>query len=275
LNKLFDYHVHTTFSADSQMQMEEACQRALESGLKEIAFTDHIDCFYPKCDLRWEFDYTQYAQSIERMRQQFGPKLQVLKGIEVGLHPLAFEPSREFTSQNEFDFIIGSVHIVGSQDMHTGEYFVGKSREEAITTYFQTVNTCVKNYQDFNVLGHLDLIKRYLFHIKCSVDDVNWKKYDECILDTLRHLVETGRGIEINMSGYNSGLNCSLPDLRILQLYREVRGEIITIGSDAHTVERIGDRVALGLDMLESAGFKYITTFRNRKPKFIPLTELR
>ncbi len=272
---MFDYHVHTSFSADSEMPMLEACQRALTAGLKEIAFTEHIDYFYPRSELTWEFDYNRYAQTIESMRRQFGAKLRVVKGIEVGLHPQGYEPSRAFTGPNEFDFVIGSVHIVGNHDLHSGEYFQGKSIGEAIATYFATVNSCVRDYREFNVLGHLDLVKRYLYHLDCTGEAVDWQQYDEYIIDTLQHLAQTGRGIEINMSGYNYGLNCSLPDLRVLRLYREAGGEIVTIGSDAHTAARIGAQADLGYQMLEAAGFKYVTTFHGQQPKFISLTEIR
>ena len=267
---MFDYHVHTSFSADSRMPMEKACQEAVDKGIQEIAFTEHVDYFYPDSTFVWEFDYDQYRAAVEKLQQTFQNKLTILKAVEIGMHPQSHNKNRQFVQENEFDFIIGSVHIVDDLDLHNGDFFKEKTIDDALRIYFETVNRLVKEYADFHVLGHLDLIKRYVHHLQYQVEGINWRKYDDIIEDTLKHLIETGRGIEINMSGYRYRIDCALPDLPIVSLYKQLGGEIITIGSDAHTPSYIGRYFNVGFRLLHQAGFKYVSVFRNGQPQFVP-----
>ena len=45
-------------------------------------------------------------------------------------------------------------------------------------------------------------------------------------------------------------------------------GEIITIGSDAHTPEGIANGFNRAAEVLSECGFKYYTIFENRLPEF-------
>jgi histidinol-phosphatase (PHP family) len=268
---MYDYHVHSDFSADCGMAMEDACQAAVKKGVKEIVFTDHVDYVYPGSSYKWEFDYDRYSQNIMRFRSLFQGNLSVLKGVEIVLHPGTKERNEQFVTDHEFDFVIGSVHIVEDLDLHFGDYFKGKQIAQALEGYYQTLHACVKNEPHFNVLGHLDLIKRYVHHAGAKVEEIKWRQYDDMLEDTLKILIETGRGIEINMSGYRYKLDGPLPDFPVLKLYKELGGEIVTIGSDAHTPHFIGKHFQKGYAMLEEAGFRYVTTFRERKPHFTPI----
>ncbi|MDA8097687.1 MAG: histidinol-phosphatase HisJ family protein [Clostridia bacterium] len=271
---MFDYHVHSSFSADGKMSMAEACARAVDLGILEIAFTDHVDYVYPGSPLNWEFEHDVYEREVVRCEGLFGRRLTVIRGAELGLHPNSHARNETFTSAYPFDFLIGSVHIVGIQDLDNGEYFEGRSLEDAGRVYLETVNQCVRDYHGFNVLGHLDLFKRYLHFIKRSRQDVTWTDYHDIIEDTFRVLIQTGRGIEVNMSGFRSGAEYTLPEPEMVKLYRRIGGEVITVGSDAHRVEQVGLQLRRGYEILEQAGFKYVTTFRRREPVFRPVRSL-
>ncbi|PLT27645.1 histidinol-phosphatase HisJ family protein [Peribacillus deserti] len=271
---MFDYHVHTDFSADSKMPMEKACETALEMGVREIAFTEHLDYFYPNSEFIWEFDYIQYAQRVDALRKQFEHKLTILKAVEVGMHPSTYKRSKKFTDDHEFDFIIGSVHIVEDLDLHNGDYFKGKNLKDSLETYFKIVHNYVKDYQDFNVLGHLTLIKRYLHFVKSSWNQVEWEHYFDIVEEIFKILIESGRGIEINLSGFRYRLDCTLPNLPFVKLYKDLGGEIITIGTDAHTKHFVGNHLDTGYGILKEAGFEYITTFKERKPVFHKIDSL-
>jgi len=264
---VLDYHVHTNFSSDAKMSMKEACQAGLNKGVTEIAFTEHLDVIYPDSNLDWDFDIQKYSQTIQHMSQAY-PALKIVKGVEVGLHPSGLEKSKDFTDRGEFDFIIGSIHVVGDKDMHEGEFFRNKSVNEALEEYFLTVNSLVKAYPYFNVLGHLDLVKRYLKFLDCKCGDINWHNYYDIVEDTLKELIYSGRGIELNMSGYRYGINTSHPDFNTLKLYRELGGEIITIGSDAHKPMDIGYKNIQAVELLQGAKFKYLAGFSKQIPQF-------
>lgn len=271
---MFDYHVHSLFSADSNMKIEDACITAIESGVKEIVFTEHIDYFYPNCELTFDFDYADYAVAIDKAKERFKDQLTVLKGVEIGIHPSKHEENVLFANSNEFDFIIGSVHLADDLDLHNGDYFKGKDVKQAVENYFLTINKYVKQFREFNVLGHLTLIKRYLHFVDAHWQDIEWKSYFDIVEDTFKELIHTSRGIEINMSGYRYRIDCALPDLPFIQLYRELGGEIITVGTDAHSKHFVGKHLDIGYELLSKAGFKYVTTFRERKPRFVCLTDI-
>ena len=265
---MFDYHVHTSFSADSHMPMKAACDAAVGKGIEEIAFTEHLDIIYPDSDLKWDFDYEEYNKEVRHLKKTFKNRLTIVRGVEVGLHPSGYEAASAFIDRGGFDFVIGSVHVVDDKDLHEGAFFQKRTLNQAIYDYFCCLNQQVKDFDNFNVLGHLDLVKRYLKYLNCSAAEVRWQDYFPVIEDTLKALIESGRGIEVNMSGYRYGLGCSLPGRDVIKLYYDLGGEIITVGSDAHYEECVGLSIDKGVSLLKEIGFKYVTTFKERKPIF-------
>ena len=119
-------------------------------------------------------------------------------------------------------------------------------------------------------MAHLDLIKRYAanFDIKVSLID-----YKDQIVEILKIIIENGKGIEVNTSGLRQSSKKCLPDLDIVSLYKELGGEIITVGSDAHTAKDVGKGIKEGLDLIEAAGFNYVTVYNERKPIMIKITD--
>ena len=97
------------------------------------------------------------------------------------------------------------------------------------------------------------------------------KPYEDKFRQLFKNLTEKGRGIELNVSGYYKAMQDAMPPMSILKLYRECSGEIITIGSDAHKAEYIGFYQKEAHEMLQEAGFRYLTVFDHRKPEFIKL----
>ena len=94
--------------------------------------------------------------------------------------------------------------------------------------------------------------------------------YRDKIQVILETLVEKGRGIEVNTSGLRSGQGC-FPDLEVVRLFKELGGEAITVGSDAHFKEDVGQGIAQGYELIKAAGFKYVATFSDRRPEFIKI----
>lgn len=75
-----------------------------------------------------------------------------------------------------------------------------------------------------------------------------------------------GKGIEINTSGLRVDLRQTLPHRDILRLYRECGGTYITIGSDAHKAEEVGEGILQAVEEIRSLGYENITTYEKRKP---------
>ena len=118
----------------------------------------------------------------------------------------------------------------------------------------------------FDVYGHLDYVVRY--SPEKSYDPLD---YREMIDEILKLLIKKGKGIEINTAGLKSGLGYVHPHEFILNRYKELGGEMITAGSDAHDRSRVAADFDQAEEALKKAGFKYYAVFRQRKPDFIAI----
>ncbi len=260
-----DYHVHTDFSGDCNMPLEVACRAAVKLGIKEIAVTDHLDLDYPKEDLSFNFDYHAYSASLAKMQERYRGELNIVKGIEIGLQPHVLAKCNEFLEGKHFNFIIASLHAVDRKELHGGDFFAGRDKYAAFRKYLQEVYFCLKGFEKFHVLGHIDLVRRYGNYADNSME---YNDYADLFDLIFKELIDRGKGLEINTSGFQYGLKSPHPSMAILKRYRELGGEIITIASDAHTLERLGENFSLACKMAQEAGFRYFARFPDGKVVF-------
>lgn len=260
-----DYHIHTNYSPDGESDMETMIEASIAKGLKEIALTDHVDdnIYTPL------IDYGEYFDSFNACRDKYSGRITLIFGVEIGLGPGMFETASLLVQKYPFDFVIGSSHAVNGADLYYDNYCRGKDKKTAYTNYFIDMIENIDSTKELCVYGHLDFISRYGVYADNSVA---YEEYRDIIDDVLKKLIESGKGIEINTSGYRYGINGTYPQLSILKRYKELGGEIVTIGSDAHNPNDIAGRFDAAYDMLETVGFKYITLYRNLKPVFHPVT---
>lgn len=257
-----DLHTHSSFSTDSDEPLEEMVKAAKEKGLQTLCITEHMDMDYPGGE--FILDTENYQKELLRVRKQ--TDIELLFGVELGLMDYLAPKLNEYSKAWDFDFIIGSSHLVGGQDPYYPEYFQKLGSKNGVLRYFESILANIKAMDCFDVYGHLDYVVRY--SSEKSYDPLD---YGEIINEILKLLLEKGKGIEINTAGIKSGLGYVHPHRFILNRYKELGGEIITIGSDAHDRTRVAADFDKAGDALKSAGFKYYTIFRNRKPDFVLL----
>ena len=262
---MFDYHVHTCFSDDCTIEMEDYIQPAIERGLKGLCFTDHVDIDYPNKDIKFFLDYQKYEEKINFLKEKYKHQLEIYRGIEFGLQPHILSEDVTFFQGKSFDYVIGSIHVAKKNELYGGDFLIGKTDHEGILDYFEDMLTCVKSFQAFNNLGHLDAIARY---IRGSFEAA---KYMDYIDEVLKVLVQEGKGIELNTSGKRYSLPHFHPEPAIIKRYRELGGELITLGSDSHNPQTLGYGFKEAAEVLKSCGFEYYTIFKDRKPEFIKL----
>ncbi len=262
-----DYHTHSSFSSDSKTPLEENIKKAVELGLSEIAVTDHIDFDYPDPDYPFLFDYTPYRNEIERLKEKYKGKITIRTGVEIGVQPHVLNEIEEFL-KNDFDFVIASSHVVNKCDLCTNDLFEGKTKFMAYLAYFADVLNNVKTCDFFNVYGHIDFINRYGNYEDKKMIYSDYKFITDEILKTL---IEKGKGIEINTSGFRYGLGHTHPQFELVKRYKELGGEIITVGSDAHLPKDICADFDKAYDMLREAGFEYLTLFCGKRAKFVKI----
>ncbi|MEN1968449.1 histidinol-phosphatase HisJ family protein [Lentibacillus sp. N15] len=264
---MFDYHVHSVFSADCEEPMEKSVQRAIALGLQEICFTEHIDYDYPDPTIVFDLDLSAYTRKMTSLQKQYGEQITIKKGVEIGVQPHLLDRYRQLIAQETFDFVICSMHTAHQQDLHSGAFFAEKSVDEAFAAYYRELLYCVKSYKKYQILGHLDLVKRYTREIPTN-------DFHDIIREIFRVIIADGKGIELNTSGVRYGLANGLPSEDILELYKECGGEIITLGSDSHQAETIAFQFQESLQLLKHLGYRYITTFTKGEAQQHPIEEI-
>lgn len=265
---MFDYHLHSQYSPDSEMTMDEACRQAIKIGLDEIAFTDHIDLDHVSDDPFDMAGMERYIEDIEKMQEKYKDRLTIKKGIELGLRPKSLETFNVITETFHLDFIIGSVHIVDDMDPYLKDYYLDKTKEESYIRYYEEILKLVKAFDKFDVLGHLDYVKRY--------SPIKWEKGEhlyglDIIEEIFKVLIEKKKGIEINTSGYRHKSCSPMPNIEIVKKFVQMGGKIITMGSDAHNVNDMAFSFKRAIAELKKSGINKLAKFSKRRPEFITI----
>ena len=263
-----DFHLHSSYSGDSDADMEQMIQRAIELGYKDIAFTEHMDLEFPITESTpegmFECNVDSYLYNLLQLRSKYVNDINIRFGIELGLQPDLVRQNVKVAKEHDFDFVIGSIHVVDGMEVYTdSDFFAGKTDEEAYRRYFEAVYENLRAYSNFDVVGHLDYVVRYG---KTIDTDYSYDKYRDILDKILTRILDREKGIELNTSGLSYGLKDFNPNIDILKRYKELGGEIITIGSDAHKVEDMGRNFDKAEEILKTAGFNYYTVFDGRIP---------
>lgn len=279
---LIDCHTHTQFSFDSDADINKCAERAAQLGLAAYAITDHCECnaWYPEehytdKSVLESFNYRQAfydsMAAVTELKDKYAGRLNLICGAELGQILHDTEAAAIAASDERLDFIIGSVHQVrGEKDFYYIDYPKMSMDEiyDLLERYFKEVyELCRSGIPD--VIGHITYCLRYMKQRHGICPDIS--RFDDIIAECLRALAQNGKGIEINTSGLRQGFGATFPDLKYVKLFRELGGEIISIGSDAHTPEDIGKGTADGAEIAKAAGFKHLCYFKRRKPVFIEI----
>lgn len=273
---LADTHTHTSFSGDSSEPMENMVKAAINKGLKTICFTEHMDLDFPHNDVdpddMFTLDTDSYYEQFQKLKDQFAvsnPDFTMLFGVELGLQPHLAGTHTEYTSKYPFDYVVGSEHTTNRRDPYFPSFYEGRSEYEAYKEYFEDIVTNLKSFDGINCLAHLDYVVRYGPNKNA---EYSYSKYSDIIDEILRILINKGIALETNTGGYKYGLGEPNPCKDVFLRYKELGGELITIGSDAHNVNGIAADFERAEALLQSCGFKHYCIFQNRKPHFIPFT---
>ena len=258
---MFDYHMHTIVSFDGHDRGIQMAQAAKATGLKEICFTDHLD--YDPLDKMGviAFDTAAYRAEYDNLEVA---GLKIRRGMEFGMTVDNRALFREDIKRYPFDFVLGSVHFVDDLDVYFEEYWHDKTVFEAERRYLEATLDCVRLHDDFDVLAHLTYIGKTSSHH--APRPVPYAEHQELIDEILKTLAQKGKGMELNTSGKD---RCGgfLPTADYFRRFKELGGEIVTIGSDAHTASRVGQYSFEAYDLLKDI-FGHVCTFADRKPIF-------
>lgn len=267
-----DCHLHSHFSGDSHTPMEDMILKGISLGLDTMCFTEHEDMDYPDSpDGSGEIfllNADSYLYELASLKEKYAGQIRILFGLELGLQPHLVSENLKFSRAHEYDFIIGSTHICNGKDPYYPSFFEGRSIEDACREYFESTLTNLKRFSNFDVYGHLDYHLRYAPNLD---RDFSYDKYKDILDKILETLLEKEKGIELNTGGMKKGMKDFHPCKDVLKRYRELGGEIITIGSDSHDTDHIADHFDMACEVLTDCGFRYYTVFEKRYPEYISL----
>ena len=269
-----DQHTHCNFSTDSESTPESMIQGAIEKGLTHLCLTDHMDLDYPgstKEEPLFEFNAADYFNTLTPLKETCRDKLYLGIGIELGLRPGREDLNKQMNkllADYPFDFVLGSVHLLDNDDPYYESYWQGRTAKAILVKYFDDMLTSIKEFNDFDSLGHLDYLIRYIPPF-CGEKDYLFKEYQEVIDEVFRLLINKNKALEINTAGLIKGLPCFHPKLEVLKRYLELGGELITIGSDGHSPDKIATEFAKTEELLRTLNISGYYVYKNRKAEFV------
>lgn len=244
---MIDCHVHSNFSTDSKMPIEDILKTSKDLNIG-VTVTDHMDLNYPDKEL-FRFDLNKYVEAYENFRNN-----NFFLGIELGMGEEIVDDNRSLIEKYRFDLIIGSIHMIDGGDIYDRKTYEGKSRKEVFQRYFTLMESAIRSHEYINVLAHIDYISRY-----CPYEDkeIWYREFSDYIDEVLKRIIEKEIAFEINTRRLQ--LESARNNIKdILLRYKELGGEIVTLGSDAHNKESIGNNFSVGKYLTECSNLKAV-----------------
>lgn len=265
--RVLDMHVHTDNSPDGNHSAIFMCEQAELKGLRGVAFTDHCEVDAYKRD-GYEKSMFQAFFEVSKAKSVFAGQLLVMRGIELGQAIYDIPLAEKILSKYEYDVVIGSLHNLKDMDDFYCIDYNKYDANELLDRYFNDLYELTK-WNGFDILAHLTYPLRYI--VGEHGIEVDMKKYSDIIDEILKLLAQNGKALEINSSGLRQKINELLPNESIIKRFKELGGEYITVGSDAHYAHDIGANLFDALSTARACGFKEVTLFQNRFPVSVPI----
>ena len=266
---LAECHTHTKYSPDAKHSVADMAKAAYDAGATYICFTDHVDdcavndpvTYYVAPFAGWD----ERAADIARVQEEYAGRMEIRIGAEVGSGSHMPDVAERIYNDRGLDFVIGSLHSLRDEDdFYRIEYTSLDQCLDLTEKYFREMTELAETGL-CDVLGHIGLPKRYMKQQGFSFDVMLFEDY---IREIYSVIIPKGIGIELNTSGMRDILQQPIPQFEAIKLYREMGGEIITVGSDSHTPDVVCAGIRDGYELMREAGFEYVTVFREHKPFF-------
>lgn len=270
-SSLVNYHFHSQCSFDAEYPLTEMCRAAQAAGITHLCLTDHCDVVDEQ-GKPWDgFDWNAEDRELQAARQAF-PALDIRRGVELGQAILRPEAADRVLSEPGIDFVLGSMHNSRSgTDFYYMQFTDKRQCLNLLQEYLEGLLE-LAGTDWLDSLAHLTYPIRYM-RARDGVA-VDFHPLDDLVYEILKKLVERGKALELNTSGYRRNQGEPLPPEYMLRMYRELGGDLITIGSDAHEPGHMHDGLEQGMALLQRCGFRYVTLYQNRKPQQMKMEEV-
>ncbi|MPQ42248.1 histidinol phosphate phosphatase [Clostridium tarantellae] len=253
---IFDSHIHTEFSSDSKMKIEDAIKIAKKNNIGLI-ITEHLDLNYP-VPTEFRCNLPKYFATYEKYRNE-----KTLLGIETGLSLSTLKENEKLMDSYSFDYIIGSIHSVNDIDIFKDYIKLEMDEKQFFQTYFKYMLKCVQTHNNFDSLGHIDYLYRYA---PFNGAEINLNIHKEVLSEIIKTLIQKEKVMELNTKRLSKkSSRTSL--IEVYKLYKDLGGKYVTLGSDSHSNDRICDNFKIATDMIESLNLKGVY-FKKRQIHF-------
>jgi histidinol-phosphatase (PHP family) len=267
---IVDYHTHSRLCRHAQGDLEEYIQKAVWLGLDEIACSDHAPLpgnYDARHRMTVEEFHADYATVVSELTEKYAKKIRIRRAIEIDHLDWATDWNQKFIAENDFDFVLGSVHFVGPRGQERplfGPEYGRDELESLCEGYYLAIADSVKSGM-FDIISHFDIIKKF--------GSFTSKRVDQLIVEAMTQIKNAGICIEINTSGLRKPEKEMYPSERILAIARELQIPL-TIGSDAHTPEDVGRDFDTIVDLVEAYGRGKISLFDKRERTEVKISRL-
>lgn len=274
---LYDAHMHTKWSGDSEADPLEMIASAKEKGLSGLTFTDHLDWDFPTMPHKFDLDIAHYLPEMRALaKENTDENFTVRVGLELGLQTHLVNEHRTLLAENDFDFVIGSIHQIDREDPYYDEFWDGRDFRETYQYYFECTLENIEAFPDFDTLGHIDYISRYGQRVAKSrgavADGVLHYEDHANIIDAIfQFLIRHDKALEVNTAPYRYGFPEPNPSRQLLKRYYELGGRLITIGADAHKPADVAIGFAGLAELLRDCEFDSYFVFEKRMPREVSL----
>lgn len=270
----FDNHTHSSFSFDGACDAtpEAMCRAAMEKGLDGIAITDHMDINRQVEGWGILLDPDAQWKGISEAKQVFDGQFHFIRGIELGQILQYPQAAREALETYDYDFVLGSLHNLAGAPDFSKTNFTEMSVPTMHSTFEHSIDDLIGmcSFPGLCALAHITYPYRYIVYSGRG-DAFNMALHYDHLRQLFQTMVEHGIALEMNTSPLRRGYDLTLPDRDLFAIYRECGGELVTVGSDAHTLADIGANMEDAYERLRAVGFRYAAYYEEKKPRLFPI----
>jgi histidinol-phosphatase (PHP family) len=263
-----DYHTHHARCGHASGNLEEYVQCGIQIGLKEIGLSDHMPLlhvdpasYYPEMAMPME-ELPRYVEECLQLKEKYKDQIAIKVGLEADYIEHYEEQIARITEAYPWDYVIGSVHFLGDWDVtdyRQTHRWEGQDIQDVYERYYDAVQKAARTGM-YDFIGHVDVIKRFGFAPEEPLYEL-----EKQTLDVIK---EADIAIEMNASGLRMPCKEMFPSRRMLKYALEI-GIPVTVGSDAHQPEKLGQYLPEAKKCLKELGFENLAIFTDRKREVV------
>lgn len=259
----FDYHLHTEHSMDCTMSLDMLCESALRIGLAEICITDHTEFGHPDPNTDIPPVVNVWLSDIERAREQY-PQLTIRTGIEIGDNPLCRERIKAWLAPLPLDFRLLSLHLIDNADPYSPNFFAKGDQDTLYRRYVESKleSALAWEAEEYDAFAHLGYCAKFAPY-PVEVRPLRYRHAPDAFDALFQKLAQDGKPLEINTSGKRS-MGEFIPDRELIEHFAAAGGEFVTLGSDAHQPQHVGNWLEEARALAKECGIRYAATFEKR-----------